>query len=298
MSQFSKFISDLAEDIEHTLVSLVPPQEQNPKILHEAIHHGLFGQAKRVRAVLLVIAAMQNGADKTRALHCACALEMIHAASLIFDDLPVMDNADLRRGQATIHKKYGEATAILAGIALLNMAFFVVSRDEGLTLYQRTEITKVFTTAIGSEGLVAGQQDDLSSPGKSLTEENIKLIHARKTGALFSAATEAGGVVAELTAEKIENLRLFGMEVGIAFQTFDDVLDVIGSQKQAYKTVRSDGKKPTLVALLGIEEAEKIARQTLSDALERIPKPLNNKNFLVDYIHLLRHMLEQRLEKE
>lgn len=298
MNDLKHLITEFSEEIETTLSSLTALTDSNLQHLRAAIHHGLFGSAKRVRATLLVLTTLQYGGNKQSAIKSACALEMVHAASLIFDDMPAMDNSRLRRGQPAVYCAYGEGTAILSGIALLNLAFEVISKDDTLSPDQRLAITQTFTHSIGLQGLVAGQHQDLSSPGADFSQDEIEEIHSRKTGALFKAALKTGGIIARATPQQIEALHMFGHKLGIAFQTLDDLLDAFGSQEQANKNVRSDKQKPTLVALLGREQAETYAKQTIETALDYLSKTIKNSEILVGYTHYMMSLLEQRLESK
>jgi geranylgeranyl diphosphate synthase, type II len=252
--------------IDERLASLVPPAEQTPAALHRSMRHSLLARGKRVRALLLVLAAKQFGAEEERALASACAVEMVHAASLILDDLPAMDNATLRRGVPANHRVYGEATAILAAIALMNRAFGVIAEDRQLDETARVRLTQILSHAIGSEGLVAGQEADLKWQPIAATRKDVELVHARKTAALFSAATEMGAIIAGINGADAQRMRDFGKRLGLAFQVLDDLLDVLAAREQAGKDVGRDAGKPSMVQTVGLEEAQREAREHIDGA--------------------------------
>ena len=204
----------LRETVEARLAALTPPADQSPADLHRAMRHTLLAPAKRVRAILAMLAARELGGTEIAALSSACALEMVHAASLILDDLPAMDDASLRRGLPANHKLFGEATAILAAIALLNRAYGVIAEDDTLSAAARVRLAGILSRSVGSEGLVAGQEQDLKWSSAKATRRDVELVHARKTAALFSAAAEMGAVVAGAGEETIVLMREFRHEAG------------------------------------------------------------------------------------
>ena len=219
------------------------------------MRHTLLAPAKRVRAVLAILAARDLGTDGHAALSSACALEMVHAASLILDDLPAMDDASLRRGVPANHKLFGEATAILAAIALLNRAYGAIAEDGLLSAAARVRLAEILSRSVGSEGLVAGQEQDLKWSSTKATRRDVELVHARKTAALFSAAAEMGAVVAGAGEEIIAVMRNFGMKLGLAFQILDDLLDATASRESVGKDVAQDGRRPSLALSIGLEAA-------------------------------------------
>jgi|EndMetStandDraft_5_1072996.scaffolds.fasta_scaffold88364_2 geranylgeranyl diphosphate synthase, type II len=252
--------------IDERLSSLIPPAEQAPAALHQSMRHSLLAPGKRVRALLLILAAKHFGAEESAALAPACAVEMVHAASLILDDLPAMDNATLRRGLPANHRVYGEATAILASVALLNRAFGVIAEESALPGAARVRLTSILSHAIGSEGLVAGQEADLKWQPVAATRKDVELVHARKTAALFSAATEMGAVAAGFDGEDAQRMRDFGRRLGLAFQVLDDLLDVLAAREEIGKDVGRDSGKPSMARTVGLEEAQREARQHIDGA--------------------------------
>jgi len=259
-------VRSLREAVDARLEALVPPPEQAPAELHRSIRHTLLAPGKRVRAVMAMLAARQFGGRPEAGLSSACALEMVHAASLILDDLPAMDDASLRRGLTTNHQLYGEATAMLAAIALLNRAFGVIAEDETLDPGQRTMLSQVLSRSIGSEGLVAGQQQDLKWSSEDASQDDVTLVHARKTAALFSAAAEMGAIAAAASAESLEHMRAFGLKLGLAFQILDDLIDALSDSQTAGKDVSQDRGRPSMVLTVGADQALADARKLIDEA--------------------------------
>lgn len=236
---------------------------ETPVRLSQSLRHSLLAPAKRIRAALVMTSAMHWRVDPARALDCGCAVEMVHAASLILDDLPCMDNATLRRGIEVNHKIYGEATAILAAIGLLSYTFGVVARDEGLSADARAAICERLSAAIGPGGLVAGQEIDLNGDAEKRTMDGVEAMYAGKTSALFCVSAEIGAILAGADGDGRAAMQTYGHHLGVAFQTLDDVLDAIGSLNAAGKDVRKDVARPTVVSFLGVEGAEARAAEHL-----------------------------------
>ncbi len=239
-----------------------------PQQLSDSMRYSLLAPAKRIRAALVMASAIQWGVEPRRALDAACAVEMVHAASLILDDLPAMDNATLRRGARANHKVYGEATAILSAIGLLSHAFGVIARDEALSVGVRTAICDRLSVAIGPGGLVAGQEIDLHGDAEKKTVEGVESMYAGKTSALFCVSAEIGAIVGGACDEGRRAMHLYGEHLGVAFQILDDVLDAVGNQSVAGKDVRVDIDRPTVVTLLGIPGAEDRAAKHLEKAAD------------------------------
>lgn len=246
--------------VDARLADAVPPADQAPAALHQSMRHSLLAPGKRVRALLLIMATRHFGGAEEQAFSSACAVEMVHAASLILDDLPAMDNATLRRGLPANHRVYGEATAILAAIALMNRAFGVIAEDASLPQAARVRLVDILSRAIGSEGLVAGQEADLKWTPIAATRKDVELVHERKTAALFAASTEMGAVAAGIFGDEARRMRDFGTRLGLAFQVLDDLLDVLAARDRAGKDVGRDEGKPSMVRTVGLEEAQREAR--------------------------------------
>lgn len=222
----------------------------------EAAMYSLLAKGKRIRPIMMLTTLQSYGIDYKKYIDVACAIEMIHTYSLIHDDLPSMDNDDLRRGRLTCHKAFDEATAILAGDALLTEAFGVVCRNVFLTDNQKVQIVALLSQAAGQSGMIYGQQQDLAFENKQATLEELKDIHTYKTGCLFQAPLVMAGIIARPT--DLENLRKLGTMIGLLFQIQDDILDVIGDEATLGKKTGSDLKqgKSTYVSLLGLEKAQ------------------------------------------
>ncbi len=244
--------------VETRLAELVPTSGSADP-LQGALRHSLLAPAKRVRAVLMMIAARELGGKEEHALDLACSLEMIHAASLILDDLPAMDDAETRRGLPANHRVFGEATAILAAIGLMNRAYGVAAASELLSMEQRISAIEVLHWAVGLDGLVRGQQDDLADARATMTHSELERMYARKTGALFAAAAECGAIVAKNQAAR-PAMRGFGLDLGVGFQMLDDVLDARSTCDRAGKDVAQDNGRTTFASLLGVKGAAALAR--------------------------------------
>lgn len=241
----------------------------------EAMRYSLFAGGKRLRPILCLAAAEAVGGDPGEALPVACALEMIHTYSLIHDDLPAMDDDDLRRGRPTCHKAFDEATAILAGDALLTLAFELAARNArvaGVEPSAAAEAARILAVAAGAAGMVGGQMADIQAEGRRTTLARLKAIHAGKTGALIAAALEAGAVLAAAPQAKRRALAAYGRHIGLAFQVADDILNVVGDQKKLGKRTGSDAGrgKATYPALLGLQKARRFAHNELAGALRSL----------------------------
>jgi geranylgeranyl diphosphate synthase type II len=234
-----------------------------PKTLRAAMEYSLFAGGKRLRPALALGAAELIGGDDASALPAACALEMIHTYSLIHDDLPSMDNDDLRRGKPTSHKVYGEAIAILAGDALLTLAFQAAADCGDVKVI--SEIAK----AAGAEGMVGGQVIDLESENLKLGVPELRNLHAKKTGALIRVAVRVGAMAARANTAQLDALTRYGQAIGLAFQIADDILDVVGDQDAIGKPVGSDvsNNKSTYPAAVGLDGARKLAADAVSEAV-------------------------------
>jgi geranylgeranyl diphosphate synthase, type II len=244
-----------------------------PATLAEAIRYSLLAPGKRLRPTLVVMAAEACGGSRESALPAACAIEMVHAYSLVHDDLPAMDDDDVRRGRPTCHKAFGEATAILVGDALLAMAFEVLARD-----VRPPEVAArccgVLAQAAGPCALVGGQADDLAGEFSAGTMTELESIHRRKTGAMFLAAMELGALVAHATEAQHEALAAYGRRLGLLFQITDDLLDACGDSNVMGKVARKDSSrgKLTFPALLGIDQSIARARALVEEACEALER--------------------------
>jgi geranylgeranyl diphosphate synthase type II len=249
------------------------PKVRGPAFrVSEAMHYSLFAGGKRVRPILCLAGAEAVGGDAGQALPVACALEMIHTYSLIHDDLPAMDNDDLRRGQPTCHKQFDEATAILAGDGLLTEAFHLMADQAGRYPDQEAMLLEVITlvaAAAGCQGMVGGQMLDLQAEGRKVTLKELETIHRRKTGALLTASVRAGALVGGGARGEVDLLTRYGEKFGLAFQITDDLLDVEGDAAEMGKTPGMDQlrEKATYPALLGRDRAREWAGRLVEEAV-------------------------------
>lgn len=265
MSAQMDYFGKLRARVEARMAELVPAGVSSDG-LQGALRHSLLAPAKRVRALLTFIVALELGGKEEAALDLACALEMIHAASLIVDDLPAMDDAETRRGLPANHRVFGEATAILAAIGLLNRSYGVAAAAEDLSLDQRVAAVGVFHWAVGLDGLVRGQHDDLADGRATMSDSELERMYARKTGALFAAAAECGAIVARQFGLRAA-MRRFGLDLGIGFQVLDDVLDARATRDRAGKDVDQDNGRATFANLLGVDNAAALAHAKIESAL-------------------------------
>ncbi len=236
----------------------------------DAMEYSLMAGGKRIRPILLMATAEALGSKGYNYLPVACGLEMIHTYSLIHDDLPCMDDDDYRRGRLTNHKVFGEAMAVLAGDGLLTLAFEVMLEQKNVEPAALIETVREMAMCAGNFGMVGGQGLDLEFEGRQITPEQLRKLHAGKTGALFIAAIRGGAHLAGATDEQLLALTKFADLLGLAFQITDDILDVEGTEEELGKPVGSDEKnhKSTYVSLYGLEAAHELAGKTVDEALE------------------------------
>jgi geranylgeranyl diphosphate synthase, type II len=264
-----EYLRQRAVEVDAALGDLL--REKRPSVeprLLEAMEYSLTSPGKRIRPILVLAAAEALGADSRPFLRFACAAEMVHAYSLIHDDLPAMDDDDLRRGRPTNHKVFGEAVAILAGDALLTEAFAVLSSDDGFPAERRVAAIRELAVAAGAEGMVGGQTADILAEGVEADPCRVESIHRRKTGALLRACVRIGGIVAGADARGLASLSAYGEAIGLAFQIADDLLDELGDTRVTGKTAQRDRErgKSTYPAALGAERARQLLRELLDQA--------------------------------
>ena len=282
-----KLPSFIAADValvEGELDRIVPPEGLRPAGLHDAMRYTLLAPSKRVRAVLVLQAARVCGSDE-RALPVAAAVELIHASSLILDDLPALDNAPLRRGRPSNHVAHGEAMAIMAAFALFNLAFDTIARDYDGPIARR--LTGLMSEAVGSDGLIGGEVEDLLAAEQAVSFDTLELIHRCKTGALFVAAAHAGAVTAGADPEQASALAAYAKNLGLAFQIVDDLLDVEGDPAVTGKPRLADAKRTTFVSFSGVSGAHDLARelcQTATAALEPFGSRANRLRELASFV--------------
>ncbi|MBI5902758.1 MAG: polyprenyl synthetase family protein [Deltaproteobacteria bacterium] len=267
-----RYLAEKTELVNRGLKDLLAGQDEYPRSLHNAMHYSLFAGGKRLRPVLALASCEAVGGRTEDALNAACAFECVHTYSLIHDDLPAIDNDDLRRGRPTCHKAFGEAAAILAGDALLTAAFEIMARTP---LDDRERVLRAIldlSRAAGSTGMIGGQMVDIESEGKEVPFPALEYIHIRKTGALILSAVRCGAILGGADEEKLKGLTRYGEAVGLAFQIADDILDVEGSAEALGKATGGDEKKgkATYPALLGLVESKKRAKELVDRALSAI----------------------------
>lgn len=269
------YLSNKRKIIDTALEETLPRESTLSGKVMEAMRYSLMAGGKRVRPVLLLAGAEAVGGNEEDLLPAACALECIHTYSLIHDDLPAMDDDDLRRGRKTCHIVYGEAIAVLAGDGLLTYAFELMGADqmrEAVGPDRLNRAIAILAQAAGVFGMVGGQTADILMEGKSVDAETLQFIHRRKTGALLRASVELGGYLGGGSAEQLDALRRYGVSLGHAFQVVDDLLDVEGDQSITGKPVGSDEKnlKATYPALFGIEKTRQMAKELLKESLDAL----------------------------
>src|SRR6202161_1364389 len=249
--------------VEAALDRWVPGEDENPATIHRAMRYSLFAGGKRVRPILAMAAAESVSDTPTGIESAACSLELIHTYSLIHDDLPALDNDDLRRGRPTCHKVFGDAMAILAGDALLTLAFEVLAKLEPVPACRRIELVRELAMASGTVGgMIGGQVNDIEGEGKHPTAHLLESIHRATTGALLRASVRMGAIYAGAAADQLAALSSFGEHVGLAFQMVDDMLDVEQSSEALGKTAGKDATqgKITFPAVYGLEKSHRMAR--------------------------------------
>ena len=273
-ADFPAWSRDVAGRMEAALSNLLPQPRVAPSRLHDAMRYSTLNGGKRVRAMLVFAAGEVSGADPERLQVAAAAVEMMHAYSLIHDDLPCMDDDVLRRGKPTCHVEFDEATALLAGDALQSLAFQLLSEYRLADDPQaQLKMVQLFAVASGSRGMAGGQAIDLEAVGRALTLPELEFMHILKTGALIRASVLFGAHCgAKLEQEQSDHLDRYGKYVGLAFQVVDDVLDEEGDSSTLGKTAGKDREaaKPTYTSLMGVPNARKFANELLADALESV----------------------------
>ncbi|KAL2246682.1 UNVERIFIED_CONTAM: Geranylgeranyl pyrophosphate synthase, chloroplastic [Sesamum indicum] len=268
---FQEYMKTKANKINIVLDASVPLQ--NPIKIHESIRYSLLAGGKRVRPILCLAACELVGGHEDTAIPMACAVEMIHTMSLIHDDLPCMDDDDLRRGKPTNHKAFGEETAILAGDALLSLAFeHVATKTTNVAPQRVVQAIAELGSAIGTEGLVAGQMVDILSAGKEVSLDELEYIHVHKTSKLLEAAVVCGAIIGGGDGIVVERLRKYARCIGLLFQVVDDILDVTKSSKELGKTAGKDlaSHKATYPRLMGLGKAKEFAQQLVGNAVEEL----------------------------
>lgn len=261
--------------VDKALDRWLPAEDLLPHSVHRAMRYSVFAGGKRLRPILMISASEAVGGSAKQVMHAACAMEMIHTYSLIHDDLPAMDDDDFRRGRSTNHKVFGEATAILAGDALLTEAFHLLANAEAnLTVPPATalRVIEIIARYAGSQGMVGGQVIDMESEGRQIDFPTLEYIHTHKTGGLILASAQVGALLGGGNEEQFAALTRFGGAAGLAFQIADDILDIVGEQSETGKNVGSDQArgKATYPAMLGLVEARQRASELCDIAVESL----------------------------
>ena len=269
---FEQWMRSVLDRVESALDQYLPAESTEPATLHEAMRYAVLGGGKRVRPLLCHAAGELTGAKAERLDAASAALEMIHVYSLVHDDMPCMDDDELRRGKPTVHVKYDEATALLVGDALQSQAFVALTSDV-LAPAQQAALVRELALASGSIGMAGGQAIDLASVGHTLTRPQLETMHRLKTGALLRAAVRMGALTGETDsggpdAKTLQALDAYAAAVGLAFQVVDDILDVTTDSATLGKTAGKDAKdgKPTYVSIIGLDASRALAAQLRSDA--------------------------------
>ncbi len=261
MSPVPAFFAGYQSRVDEVLHRLVVTERG---AIERSMAHTLFAPSKRVRPVLTQLSAELCGGTAAHALAAAAAMELVHTSSLILDDLPAMDNADLRRGRRANHLEFGDAIAILAAFGLLNLAFGTLARSYDPPLSAR--LAALLDDAVGNDGLIAGQAADLLATEEEIGFDLLERIHRGKTGALFNASAVAGAMTAGADADSVAALSAFAKNLGLAFQIIDDLLDVEGDPAQTGKAIRKDARKTTFVSFSGIAGAHALAAELCQTA--------------------------------
>jgi geranylgeranyl diphosphate synthase type II len=263
-----KYLRTRQKEIDRALDRYLPKANTKPVTLHKAMRYSLFAGGKRLRPILCLAAAEACRGNVNNALPLACAVECIHTYSLVHDDLPSMDNDDFRRGRPTCHKVFGDGIAVLAGDALLTIAFEIVSTAKPTPRYDVSVLLREVAVAAGSQRLIAGQVADLEAEGKRVKRDQLRFIHENKTAAMLKSSVRLGAMSANADARKLSAITQFGERLGLAFQVIDDILDVTQTSEILGKSAGKDvaAKKATYPAVIGLEKSRDEARRLTRQA--------------------------------
>ncbi len=285
----SAYLKSCAQRVDGALDGFLPKATLKPATIHRAMRYSLFAGGKRMRPVLCLAAAEACGGDFSAALPAACAVECVHTYSLVHDDLPCMDDDDLRRGRPTSHKVFGEGMAVLAGDALLTQAFEILAQARPSRRYALATMIRELASAAGSLKLIAGQVADLEGEGKKATRAQLRFIHECKTAAMIEASLRLGAMSANATPAKLAALTRFGHNLGLAFQVIDDILDVTQTSEKLGKSAGKDvaAEKTTYPSVIGLEASQREARKLTAlalSALEPFGPRAKTLRALADYL--------------
>jgi len=267
-----RYLKEAVADVDAAMDRFLPTPDERPGSIHEAMRYCMFAGGKRLRPVLCIAAAEACGGRREDALAAACAVELMHSYSLVHDDLPCMDDDDLRRGRATCHKVYGEGMAVLCGDALLTEAFAVLAKSTPAGAHTVGDMVAELALTGGSRKLIGGQVMDLEGEGKPLSMEGLVSIHEAKTAALLTASVRLGAMSAGAGEEELEALTKFGHALGLAFQVIDDILDVTQTTENLGKTAGKDAavEKATYPSVIGLELSRKEAERLTAEAMHSL----------------------------
>ena len=287
MSNLNAFFKHCTQTVDEELDKLIPSAETVPKRLYEAVRWSIFAGGKRFRPALVLAVGKAFGADESNLLSTASAIEMIHTYSLIHDDLPAMDDDDLRRGRATCHKNFDESTAILAGDILQSLAFQAIAEDANLS--DKIKVKLIAELAQSAAKMVDGQQLDLDGEGKTVSIEELETIHQNKTGAMICVSARSGAIIAEADENELNALTNYASKLGLLFQITDDLLDITQTTEVLGKTAGKDltAEKATYPAFYGIKETRNLAEKVYFEAiseLEKIEKPTELLHEIAEFI--------------
>ena len=281
------------KEVDRTLDRFLPSESTPPATIHKAMRYSLFAGGKRLRPILCLAAAEACGGKFSSALPLACAVECIHTYSLVHDDLPSMDNDDLRRGRPTCHKVFGEGIAVLTGDALLTIAFEIAAQAKGSDRYPLRKVLREIAKAAGSQKLIAGQVADLEAEGHHINRAQLRYIHENKTAALLTTSLRLGAMAADASPRDLKAIADFGRALGLAFQVIDDILDVTQTSEKLGKSAGKDvaAQKATYPAIMGLEKSRAEARRLTSEA-HRTLKPFRDRAVV------LRALADHLLQRE
>ena len=268
----AQYLSQGREFIDSAICGYLPEENTYPGSIHKSMLYSVLAGGKRLRPILVIAAAEAVGGNREDILPFAVAAEYIHTYTLIHDDLPALDNDDLRRGKPTNHKVFGEAIAVLAGDALLTQAFYLMTHSGLMTAISPEKLLQAahdMTVAIGSSGMIGGQVVDIESEGKPVNAKTLEYIHVHKTGRLIKACVRAGAILNQAEAEQLEALSNYGEQIGLAFQIVDDILDITADESMLGKDIGSDldKGKATYPALYGLDESKKKAEKLVEEGI-------------------------------
>lgn len=290
--ELKQYLAERQKEIDRALDRFLPKASTRPATIHQAMRYSLFAGGKRLRPIVCIAAAEACGGKADRAMPLACAVECIHTYSLVHDDLPSMDNDDFRRGRPTSHKVFGDGIAVLAGDALLTIAFEILGHAKVTPRYDTHNMLKELAVAAGSQKLIAGQVADLEAEGRKATRAALRYIHENKTAAILAASVRLGAMSANATSAELRAITGFGQSLGLAFQVIDDILDVTQTTEKLGKSAGKDvaAQKATYPAVIGLDASRREAQRLTRKAHEAL-KPFGRRG---ERLHELANYLLER----